>query len=88
MPANIEFPLDLPEVRILKADLSKREIVITVESTRAWAICPRCGERTDDFHSFSRQLCLRHLPILGRRKSSIGMTNAARTPRLTISGCC
>ena len=66
MPANIEFPLDLPEVRILKADLSKREIVITVESTRAWAICPRCGEKTDEFHSFSRQLRLRHLPILGR----------------------
>ena len=66
MPANIEFPLDLPEVRILKSDLSGREIVITVESTRTWAVCPRCGERTSEFHSFGRQLRLRHLPILGR----------------------
>ncbi|MFN0086322.1 MAG: ISL3 family transposase [Blastocatellia bacterium] len=66
MPANIEFPLDLPEIRILKSDLSGREIVITVESTRTWAICPRCGERTCEFHSFGRQLRLRHLPILGR----------------------
>jgi len=66
MPANIEFPLDLPEVRILKSDLSGREIVITVESTRSWAICPKCGERIEEFHSFGRQLRLRHLPILGR----------------------
>jgi transposase len=66
MPVNIEFPLDLPEVRILKSDLSGREIVITVESTRSWAIGPKCGERIEEFHSFGRQLRLRHLPILGR----------------------
>jgi len=66
MPANIEFPLDLPEVRILKSDLTGREIIITVESTRTWAICPKCGKRTEEFHSFGRQLRLRHLPILGR----------------------
>jgi transposase len=66
MPANLEIPLDLPEIRILKSELSEREIVITVESTRAWAICPRCGEKTQEFHSFGRQLRLRHLPILGR----------------------
>ena len=39
MPANIEIPLDLPEIRILKTEMGKREIVITVESTREWAIC-------------------------------------------------
>jgi transposase len=66
MPANIEIPLDLPEVRILKSELNGQEIVITVESTREWAICPRCGERTREFHGFGRQLRLRHLPILGR----------------------
>lgn len=66
MPANIEFPLDLPEVRILKSDLSGREIVITVESTRSWALCPKCKKRIEEFHSFGRQLRLRHLPILGR----------------------
>lgn len=66
MPAKIEIALDLPEIRILKSELSGQEIVITVESTRAWAICPSCRERIYEFHSFSRQLRLRHLPILGR----------------------
>lgn len=66
MPAMIEIPLDLPEVRILKSELNEREIVITVQSTREWAICPRCGSETREFHSYGRVLRLRHLPILGR----------------------
>lgn len=66
MPAMIEFPRDLPEVRILKSELSEREIVITVESTREWALCSQCGRETREFHSYGRTLRLRHLPILGR----------------------
>jgi transposase len=66
VPANIEIPLDLPEIRILKTEMGQREIVITVESTRAWAICARCGNEIREFHSYGRQLRLRHLPILGR----------------------
>lgn len=66
MPANIEIPLDLPEIRILKTEMGHREIVITVESTREWAICARCGKEIREFHSYGRQLRLRHLPILGR----------------------
>src|ERR1051326_968416 len=66
MPAMMEIPLDLPEIRILKTELSEREIIITVESTREWAICRRCGSETREFHSFGRLLRLRHLPILGR----------------------
>lgn len=66
MPANIEIPLDLPEIRILKTEMGQREIVITVESTREWAICSRCGKEIREFHSYGRQLRLRHLPILGR----------------------
>jgi hypothetical protein len=30
VPANIEIPLDLPEIRILKTEMDQREIVITV----------------------------------------------------------
>jgi transposase len=63
---NIEIPLDLPEVRILDYEANKREIVITVESTREWAICHKCGQETREFHSYSRPLRLRHMPILGR----------------------
>lgn len=66
MPANIEIPLDLPEIRILKTEMGQREIVITVESTREWAICHKCGQEIREFHSYGRQLRLRHLPILGR----------------------
>src|SRR4030095_900591 len=46
--------------------MGQREIVITVESTREWAICSRCGKEIREFHSYGRQLRLRHLPILGR----------------------
>lgn len=63
--ANIEIPLDLPEVRVLKYEVSG-QIIIAVESTREWAICHRCGEKTHEFHSYGRQLRLRHMPILGR----------------------
>ncbi len=66
MPAKIEIPLDLPEIRILNTELSGREIVITVESTREWAICRKCGAEIREFHSYGRLLRLRHLPILGR----------------------
>jgi cytidine deaminase len=52
MPPMIEFPLDLPEVRVLKTELKKREIVITVESTRPYAICSRCRQKTLEFHSY------------------------------------
>jgi transposase len=66
MPAKIEIPLDLPEIRIIETELSEREIVIALESTREWAICARCGNEIREFHSYGRQLRLRHLPILGR----------------------
>jgi transposase len=66
LPANIEIPLDLPEIRIIKSELNESEIVITVESTREWAICHKCGREIREFHSYGRLLRLRHLPILGR----------------------
>jgi transposase len=66
MSAKIEIPLDLPEIRIIKTELSQRQIVITVESTREWAICAKCGNQIREFHSYGRLLRLRHLPILGQ----------------------
>src|SRR4030095_2979067 len=67
MPPMIEFPLDLPEVRVLKTELKARALVITVESTRAYATCARCGRRTFEFHSVDPPIRLRHLPILDQR---------------------
>jgi transposase len=67
MPPMIEFPLDLPQVRVLKTELKEREIVITVESTRAYAVCAQCGQKTFTFHSYDAPIRLRHLPILEQR---------------------
>jgi transposase len=66
MPPRIEFPLDIPEVRIIETELGGRAIVIRVESTREWAICHKCGEEIREFHGYGEKLRLRHLPILGR----------------------
>ena len=63
----IEMPLDLQEVTVLKTKLIGREIIITVESTCNWAICPACEHKTYEFYGEGRTLRLRHLLILGRR---------------------
>ena len=58
MPPLIEFPLDIPEVRILQNDLEAREITIRVESTREWAICHKCGNEIREFHGYGELLRL------------------------------
>jgi transposase len=63
----IEFPLDLPEIRVLKTELKKREIVIMVESNRTYAICSRRRQKTFEFHSYGDPIRLRRLPILEQR---------------------
>ena len=67
MPPMIEFPLNLPEIRVLRTEIKQREVVITVESTRPYAICSRCQQKTFEFHSFDEPIRLRHLPILDQR---------------------
>lgn len=64
MPPMIEFPLDLPQVRLVKTEWQEDALVITVESTRAYAICSQCGEKTFKFHSYDAPIRLQHLPIL------------------------
>lgn len=66
MPPVIEFPLDLPDVRIVETDLSEPAITIRVESTRSGTRCRQCGAEIEDFHGYGERLRLRHLPILGR----------------------
>jgi hypothetical protein len=58
--------LGLPEIRILKTELGKREIVIAVESPQECAVCAGCCNEIRKFHSYGRQLRLRHPPTLGR----------------------
>jgi hypothetical protein len=63
----IEFPLDFPEVRVLKTELKRREIVITVESTRHCVICSRCGQKTFELNSYDDSIRLKPLPVLEQR---------------------
>ena len=62
MDIPIEQLLNLPDVRILKVEVSKREIRCDLESTRGFAICHRCGEKATQFFEHGETLVLRHLP--------------------------
>ena len=63
---TIAIPLDLPDVRVLRTELTRdRELIIEVESTLTTAICRRCGQTISAFYAYDRPLLLRHLPSLG-----------------------
>ncbi len=63
---TIALPLDLPDVRVLRTELTKdRELIIEVESTLTTARCRRCGQTISTFYAYDRPLLLRHLPSLG-----------------------
>jgi transposase len=63
----IQFPLDLPDVEVLKTELTaKGHLVITVESTLEGTRCRRCGQEIREPHGRDRPLRLRHLPVLER----------------------
>lgn len=67
MSAMIQFPLDLPDVEVLKTELTaKGYLVITVESTLEGTRCRRCGREIKEPHGHDRPLRLRHLPVLER----------------------
>lgn len=65
---EIHFPLDLPNVKILKMGMNKAgDYVITVESTLTSTSCRQCGREIEDFHGYGRWIELRHLPILDHK---------------------
>jgi transposase len=67
MSAMLQFPLDLPDVEVLKPELTaKGYLVITVESTLEGTRCRRCGREIKAPHGHDRPLRLRHLPLLER----------------------
>jgi len=62
----LSIPLDLPDVRVLKTELSKQgELIITVESTLMTTNCQHCGRLLTKEHAVDDPILLRHLPILG-----------------------
>ena len=65
--AQINIPLDIPDVRVLKTEVNRcGEYIITVESTIEDTECRQCGRKIEQFHTHGRWIVLRHLPILGR----------------------
>jgi transposase len=63
----ISIPLDIPDVQVLRTDLTAAdELILTVESTLTSTPCRRCGRILLDQHGEDRSRLLRHLPILGR----------------------
>jgi transposase len=65
---EIRFPLDLPNVKILKMETNKAgDYIITVESTLTSTHCRECGREIDEFHGYGRWIELRHLPILDHK---------------------
>jgi len=61
----LQIPLDIPDVKIEKFDASsKKGFVITVTSEQKGTICQHCGKPIDKFYGYSKEITLRHLPIL------------------------
>jgi transposase len=64
--ATIAIPLDIPDVRVLRTELTTDQaLIIEVESTLTTAMCRRCGRTITAFHGYDQPIQLRHLPILG-----------------------
>lgn len=67
MRSQITLPLDIPDVEVLKTEITaKGEYNIVVKSKVKGAKCHRCGRPIDKFHGYDRWIRIRHLPILGR----------------------
>ena len=63
----IQIHLDIPDVQIEKLDTSsKKGFVLTLTSTLKGMTCKCCGKRIDKFYGYSKEITLRHLPILDK----------------------
>jgi transposase len=63
---QVTIPLDLPDVRVLKSEITKAgELIITVESTKETAVCQRCGKVIRKFHGHDDWVKLRYLSVFG-----------------------
>lgn len=63
----IQIPLDIPDVQIEKLDTSSTKgFVLTLTSTLKGTACKGCGKLIDKFYGYSKEITLRHLPILDK----------------------
>jgi|APFre7841882630_1041343.scaffolds.fasta_scaffold12666_1 transposase len=67
MSSMIQFPFDLPDVQVLKTEVTAAgHLLITVESTLDGTRGRRGGQEIREPHGHDRPLRLRHLPVLER----------------------
>jgi transposase len=65
--AQITVPLDIPDVTVLRTELTPRgELLLTVESTLSSARCHVCGREIHKPHGHDDWVIVRHLPLWGR----------------------
>lgn len=63
---DVKIPLDLPDVKVEKVEVTPKGIVISVESTLQSTKCKRCGREIARFAGYSEVVQVRHLPSFGR----------------------
>jgi transposase len=67
MSSLIQCPLDLPDVEVLKTEVTAAgHLLMTIESTGEGRRCRRCGQEIREPHGHDRPLRLRHLPVRER----------------------
>lgn len=66
MLVSFDDPLNLPQVRVVGAQLTETEITLQVEHSQHFAICHKCGAQATEFFRNGEKLMLRHLPIFNR----------------------
>lgn len=65
--SQVTIPLDIPDVQVLQTEINAQgELVITIESTKKWAKCRQCGQKTGKFHGHDEWVTIRYLPVFGR----------------------
>lgn len=67
MPAQIQIPLDIPDVEVLSTEITAEgKLLIRVESQIETTRCGCCGREMPCTYGHSQEITLRHLAVLGR----------------------
>lgn len=80
-PAQISFPLDIPQVSVLATKQTRDgKFIITVESRRETAQCGVCKQEIPCNYGMGQAVRLRHLPILGQETYIVIRPKRAQCP--------
>jgi transposase len=67
MPAQIQIPLDIPDVEVLSTEITVTgQLLIRVASQIATTRCGCCGREIPCTYGHGQEIRLRHLAVLGR----------------------